>query len=194
MRLPVLAILAVLATLLSACVPPPAAPNFPEIAFRDREPFRLDVAEVTLVESYQAPLRAPHVEHESPMPPAVPLRNWVRDRLRAEGGAGSLRATIVDARIVETLLEINQDVGAALTTEQAVRFDGRVEMRLEVLDAGGRVRASVNAEASRARTIPENATLRERDEVLFQIAEDLATDLDAVLAPNIRQHLAPYLR
>jgi len=181
------------AALMLACAPPPPEANFPEIAFRDSPPFRVDVAEIALIEHYQPPLRAPHVEHESPMPPVVPLRNWVRDRLVAEGSGGSLKATVVDARITETLLSVNEDLAANLTTEQAVRFDGRVEMRLEVLDRAGGVRASVNGEATRSRTMPEDATLREREEVLFQIAEDLANDLNAVLGANIRQHFAPYL-
>jgi hypothetical protein len=42
--------------------------------------------------------------------------------------------------------------------------------------------------------MPEDATLREREEVLFQIAEDLGNDLNTVLDGNIRQHFARYLR
>jgi hypothetical protein len=188
------AIITAVAALLLACAPPPPAANFPEIAFRDSPPFRVDVAEVALIESYLPPLRAPHVEHESPMPPVVPMRNWVRDRLIADGADGSLKATVVDAHITETLLSVNEDLAANLTTEQGVRFDGRVEMRLEILDRAGSVRASVNGEATRSRTMPEDATLREREEVLFQMAEDLANDLNTELEANIRQHFAPYLR
>ncbi|HJM60740.1 MAG TPA: hypothetical protein QF813_04540, partial [Alphaproteobacteria bacterium] len=123
------AIAIVAAALLLACALPPPEANFPEIAFRDSPAFRIDVAVIELVESYQPPLRSPHVEHESPVPPLVLLRNWVRDRLVADGATGSLKATVVDARITETLLSVNEDLTASFTTEQAVRFDGRVEMR-----------------------------------------------------------------
>ena len=67
-------------------------------------------------------------------------------------------------------------------------------MTIELVDGAGRARASVEGEATRTRTLPENATLREREEILFQMSEDLASDLDKVLEANIRQHFAPYLR
>ena len=188
------AIAIVAAALLLACAPPPPEANFPEIAFRDSPAFRIDVAVIELVESYQPPLRSPHVEHESPVPPLVLLRNWVRDRLVADGATGSLKATVVDARITETLLSVNEDLAASFTTEQAVRFDGRVEMRLEIMDSAASGHANVYGEATRSRTMPEDATLREREEVLFQITEDLANDLNTVLDGNIRQHFARYLR
>jgi hypothetical protein len=182
----------VLGLALAACAPPPPEPLYPQITFRNLAPFRLAVASVELVEAYQPPLRAPHVEHESPVPPAVPLRQWVGERLVAAGGAGTARATIRDARITETALPVNQDFEATLRTEQVARFDGRVELVIEVLDERGTL-AGVQAEATRSRTLPEDATLRERDEILFQIAEDLANDLNRVLEENIPRHLGAYL-
>jgi hypothetical protein len=177
----------------AACVPPPPEPVYPQITFRTLAPFRLAVASVELVEAYRPPLRAPHVEHESPVPPAVPLRRWVSERLVAAGGAGTVRATIRDARITETALPVNQDFEATLRTEQVARFDGRVELVVEVLDERGMQLAAVHAEATRSRTLPEDATLREREEILFQIAEDLANDLNRVLEENIPRYLGAYL-
>lgn len=178
---------------LAACAPPPPEPVYPQITFRNLPPFALAVSSVELVDAYQPPLRAPHVEHESPVPPAVPLRRWVSERLVAAGGAGTARATISDARITETALPINQDFEATFRTEQAARFDGRVEMAIEVLDERGVTRAGVEAKVTRSRTLPEDATLRERDEILFQITEDLANELNRVLEENIPRHLAAYL-
>ena len=190
LRLPIAVVLVALA---AACAPPPAEPRFPEVTFRDQAPFRFDAATVEVVEAFQPPLKVPHVEHEVPVPPAAMLKRWVADRVVAAGAEGRVRATIVDASIVETELATNQTIAAGLTTEQAVRFDARVELELEYLDARGVPKGAVRGEARRSRTVPEDATLRERDEGLFQMTEDLVNDLDRVLSANIPRYLGTHL-
>ena len=177
-----------------ACTPAPApAPHFPEITFRTEPPFRITAETVEIVEAYVPPLRAPNVEHESPVAPSILLRRWAEQRLEAAGGPGYVRATITDASIVETELATNQTVETSFQTEQAFRFNGRAAMRIQLVDATGAVRATVEGAAEQVRTLPENATLLERQEILFQMSEDLARALDKVLGENLRQHFAAHL-
>ena len=178
---------------LAACEPAPLPPKFPEITFRTEAPLRLATNNIEISESYVPPLRAPNVEHESPLPPSILLRRWAEQRLVAAGGPGTVRATVTDASITETPIATNQDLEAAFETEQVARFEGRAAMRIEYVDPDGTVRATAEGAATQIRTLPEDATLRERREVLFQISEDLARGLDKVLAANIQQHFAPHL-
>ena len=177
-----------------SCAPAPLPLQYPDITFRTKPPFQIDAAAVEVVDAYVPPLRAPHIEHDSPLAPSILLRRWAEQRLEAVGVRGRVRATVRDARIVETLLATNQTVEDSFTNEQAARFDGRVAMSIELLDATGAPQATVEGEAKRTRTLPENATLREREEILFQMSEDLANDLDKVLEANLRQYFAPHLR
>ena len=193
-RPPIIVLFTAIGLLIAACLPAPQPAKFPEVSFRNAPPFQIDAATVDVVEAYVPPLTAPHVEQDSPVPPSILLRRWAEQRLEPAGTRGLVRATIKDARIVETLLATNQTVGDSFTNEQSARFDGRVAMTVELVGANGLPTASVEGEAKRTRTLPENATLREREEILFQMSEDLATDLDKVLDANIRQHFAPHLR
>ena len=52
---------------------------------------------------------------------------------------------------------------------------------------------AIEGAAEQARTLPENATLLERQEVLFQMSEDVARALDKVLGEILRQHFAAHL-
>ena len=176
-----------------ACTPAPTPPHFSEITFRTEPPLRIAAETVDIVETYVPPLRAPNVEHESPVAPSILLRRWAEQRLEAAGGPGFVRATITDAGIVETELETNQTVETSFQTEQAFRFNGRAAMRIELVDNAALVRATVEGAAEEVRTLPENATLLERQEVLFQMSEDLARALDKVLGENLRQHFAAHL-
>lgn len=193
-RPPSIAIFAALCLLISACTPAPQPLNYPEINYRAAPPFHIDAAVVEVVESYVPPLKAPHVEQDAPIAPSTLLRRWAEQRLEATGQSGRVRATIRDARIVETLLATNQTVENSFTNEQASRFEGRVAMSIDLVDSSGASLATVEGEAQRTRTLPENSTLREREEILFQMSEDLANDLDKVLDANIRQYFAAYLR
>jgi len=193
-RLPIIALFTAMSLLMTACLPAPQPAKFPEISFRSAPPFRIDAAALEVVDEYVPPLAAPHVEQDSPVPPSTLLRRWAEQRLEATGVRGRVRATIRDARIVETRFATNQTVEDSFTNEQSARFEGRVAMTVELVGANGLPTASVEGEAKRTRTLPENATLREREELLFQISEDLVNDLDKVLDANIRQHFAPYLR
>ena len=185
--------LALFCLLAVASLPAPAPPHFPEITFRTEAPFRIAAKTVEIVEAYVPPLRAPNVEHESPVPPSILLRRWAEQRLEAAGGLDRVRATITDASIVETELATNQTVETSFQTEQAFRFEARAAMRIELVDTAGVVRATVEGAAEQVRTLPENATLLERQEVLFQMSEDVARALDKVLGEILRQHFAAHL-
>ncbi len=189
-----LAALAVLAAALSGCNAPPPSAIYAEITFSHLEPYRFEVAAVEVVVPFVAPLKPPHVEHLSPTPPADLMRRWVADRVMAVGAVGAVRVTISDARIVMTVLKVNEDLKDRFTTEQVARYDARAEMLIEVLDGRNLVRAHAGAVATRSRTVPEGLNMRQRDQVLFELTEALIADLDRALGPNIERYLVGYLR
>ena len=110
------------------------------------------------------------------------------------GTFGTSGNTIEDARITGTALDVNETFSAMFTTEQAARYDAHAVMEVEILDERGMPRAFARGEATRSRTMPEGLTLRDRDQLLFELTEALIADLNAALEPNIEQYLGAYLR
>lgn len=183
-----------LCCLVAACATPaPRTADLTEITFRSQPPFRLAANLLDVVDAYRPPLRLPNVEHQAPVMPSAVLRRWAEERLVPVGGGGRIRATILDARIIETVLPVNQTFWDSFRTEQAARFDGRVEMSIDLLDSAGAIRASARGNAVRVRGLPEDATLGERERLLFELTESLARDLDKVLQYNIRQYFAAHM-
>ncbi len=185
--------LSIIVLLAAACAKPPQL-IYPEIVFRDREPIRIAAAALEVIDQYRPPLAAPHVEHLSPALPAIVFRHWAEQRLMPVGGTARLRVTIEDARIVETPLGTDDSLEGALVVEQAARLDGRGAATVVLIDPAGDVVARAHGEATRSRSVPEDATLNEREELMFQITEDLAHKLDATLETNIRRYFTDYLR
>lgn len=179
---------------LAACASSPPQPVLPEITFAHQPPLMLDVAEIRVEEEYLPPQRAPNVEHQMPVSPATVVRRWAADRLRATGQSGVARVMIKDASVVAQDLEKSGGVLGIFTAEQAVRYVANLVVEVDVTTAGGLGTGYATAAATRTVTAPEDISLNQRDEILFELAAGLGRDIDQVLDANIRTHLAQFLR
>jgi hypothetical protein len=179
------------AAVLAACTTPPPAPLFPELTFTHLPPLRLDAAALDIVDAYKPPLTAPNVEHRMPVSPAGAARRWAKDRLVPAGAAGRIVVTIEDAAVTETALERTRGVRGAVTTDQSERYDARLFVRIAIANPRGT--GEVTAEAQRSRTVPENLSLNERDQVLFEITEALIGNLNTELE-NAIDSILPQFR
>lgn len=190
-----LAVSCALFAALTACKSaPPPRPSFPDITFTHEQPIRLNVARIEVVDEYAPPLAAPNVEHLFPISIAAAAERWARDRLQPVGTDGVARVIIRDASVRETDLRRTGGIRGAFTTDQAQKYDGRLEMLVEITAGRGTQSGNTSAIALRARTVPENITLNDRDRVYFELAETLLHDIDRELERNISQYLPMFTR
>jgi len=178
---------------LSACGSTPEPPTFPEITFKHLHPIEIDAAEVEVVDAYTPPLRAPNVEHEFPTSPGEAVHRWARDRLNPVGDGGTVEVTIEDASVIEVPLERTTGVEGLVTVDQAFRYEARLEVAIELLDAQGRSLGVVRTTAERTRTTPEDLTLNERDQVFFELTEALMRDFNVEAEKALRRYLGEYV-
>jgi hypothetical protein len=81
---------------------------------------------------------------------------------------------------------------ADFTTQQAQRYDGQVEIRLDIYDENGTVVRTATARAARTRTVAEDITPNERDKVWYEMSDELAHAADQVLEQYINASFYPY--
>lgn len=179
---------------LAGCAASPPQQALPEITFAHQPPIMLDVAEIRVEEEYLPPQRAPNVEHLMPVSPAATVHRWAADRLRPAGQSGVARVVVKDASVVAQDLERSGGIRSIFTTEQAVRYVANLVVEVDVTTAGGLGTGFATAAATRTVTAPEDISLNERDEILFELAAGLGRDIDQVLEANIRAHLGQFLR
>ncbi len=180
---------------LTACQnAPPPRPRYADITFSQYPPINLDVAQIEVVNDYTPPLRPPNVEHLFPVSIAATAERWGHERLRAVGSFGTARVIIRDASAVATNLPRTRGVTGMFTNDQAVRYDGQVEMAVEILDSRGLRQAVVEAGAKRSRTAPEDISLNDRDHMFYEMTEDLMRDINGSLEKNMRSFMAKYIR
>jgi len=179
---------------LAGCGTTVAPQRFPEITFKHLPPIRLDVAKITVAPRYRAPADAPNVGHDFPTPPVAAAERWIADRLVAAGASGEATVTIRQATATEQKLTVKKGVAGAFTTDQAWRYDGRIEMSIKAVDLNRQRSATATAGARQSQSIPEDASLDEREAVWFGLVEKLMRRFDSAFDAQIRKDLAGFVK
>jgi len=194
-RRKILAVFSVLLlSVLSACASTPDKQVYAEITFSHLPPLRLNVGEIRVVNAYKSPLKPPNVEHELPVKIDQSVRRWVADRLQAVGKSDAFAVvTILDASVVEKSLKKTTGLSGFFTNDQSEEYVFRVEAELKVETVNG-AKGLATAVAIQRKTVPENMTLNERDQMYFEKTEALMRDFNAEMEKNIRTFLGAYLR
>ena len=188
------AIMAAVLLLPVACETPAPAPVFPDLTFAHLTPIGLDVSTIEVIENYVSPLRAPNVEHEFPVSPAKATLYWAQRRFRATGSGRRGRVIIQDASVIATPLSVKKGVGGLFSNEQSVRYDARIEVRIEVTSPLGGRSSFATAAVKRSRTAAEEISLNDRHQLFFDLVSALLDDLDVAAIKSMRQHRGQDLR
>ena len=183
----------VFALSLGACETPPPQPTFPPITFGDQAPIRLNVDEVSVEQAYQPPAAPPNVDHLFPASPVETALRWPTERLVAAGSGFRAEYIVHDASATETPLKRETGFTALVTKEQAERYDARLAVELRIIDSMGRVVGKADAESVRSRSVAEDITITEREQVWYDMTRDLMTELDRQLDKTIKTVLFPYV-
>ncbi len=186
---------AALVVSLAACeTPGPTEIQVPEITFGHLKPIRLDVVAVDFVDQYVAPRAPPNVDHLFPVRLAAVAERWSKDRLQPVGISRRAHVILLDATVTENALRKRGGFSGLFWNDQSERYDARVEARIEIVDDDGAPEAHVQAVAQRSRSVPEDISLGKREQVWFELAEDVMKDLDVEIERSIRRYLSDYVR
>lgn len=186
-----------LAGTLAACDTPPSREPFATLTYAYLPPYRLAVGRIEVIESYRSSNAPPHVELEFPVSPAHTAAQWGHDRLQATGGTSRAVYSVLRGDALETRLPASESgglLGSFDAPPPTERYDLTIAVRLQIVEPGGRIAATVDAKATRSVTLTEDATLNDRERAGFALTEATMKDLNAALEKSIPQYLRGYLR
>ncbi len=168
-------------------------PSPRDMSFANLPKINLYVSDFQIVEEYKSPMQSPHVDHLFPVPPSRSVGMWAKDRLVAKGGPLLGRIIIRDASVKETELPIAKGWRGWFKTEESHRYDGTLSVMIEIVRPDGYVEAYVSAKSDRSRTVLEDASATEKDNVWHELAKDMIMDINAELEKQININFAPIL-
>lgn len=179
---------------LAGCTVEVQRPNLPELTWTHLPPMTLDVAEIEIIDASQPTGASPHVEHLFPLPPAKAAERWARDRLRAGGLANRARFMIQRADVVETGLRRTEGLTSVFTTDQAERYDAELAVLVEIRSDSGGLLGQVATGLRKSRTVPEDASLNERETAWFEMTDDLMKLFNAEMERNMPLYLGRWMQ
>jgi len=167
--------------------------NFPDLRYTHLPTISLSVSKVEVVNKYQPKFKKPNVESEFPILPSVALRNWFNDRLSASGGSDFIRATVLNASVVEVPLKRRDGIRGIFTRDQTERYDAVLSAKIEIFDSLGVLKGTVSSKAKNSQTVAEGTTLAKRELIWFTMLEAMMKDLNRSLENQIRKFFKPWL-
>ncbi len=171
---------------LAACTNPPPPPELPEITSDHRERFRLDVADVQVLDRYIPPLVAPHVEHLMPVPPYTAAVRWGERRFEAAGLTGELRIIITDAEVIEERMAQSQGLSGLFVREPSERYLARLDVEIRPISPGQPTDV-ITIRVERETSAMEDTTVAQREFMWVEMIEAMINDLDQAAISRLRQ-------
>lgn len=186
--------LAALVTI-SACQEAAAPTAQAPITFGAKPPLRINVAQISVAETYRAPMQAPNVDHTLPTPPLMAIKQWAGQRLVAAGAQGTLEITIEDAAVKETKLQKKTSgVEGFFTDDPSERYDAHIRVVMRLYNGQDTISvAEGTVDASRMQTVNEKTTVAEREKRLNDMVQSLMTQFDTEAELRIRQYFAAHI-
>ncbi|HLF58272.1 MAG TPA: hypothetical protein VI732_01445 [Alphaproteobacteria bacterium] len=178
---------------LLSCASPPPEQTFAEITWSHLPPFKFNVSRVDVVTAYKPTFQEPFVEHLFPVPPEKVVRRWIADRVMPGGPSGWAKVIINDASVKETELHHPHDLKSHFTVEQGERYEASIDVTIELYTPKGVREGFANARAVHTQTVPENATLNERERFWYDLTDSVMQDFNAEMERNIHAYLERFL-
>lgn len=189
-----IAILSIMGLIASCSSTPQPLPNYPPVRFTNEAPFNLQVANVQIVQQYNAPMKAPNVDHLSPVSPSAAVQTWADDRLKAKGGKYLMKVVIKDASVIEKDLPASTGLKGALTNDQTTLYTGHLQVSLEIYTEDPLFPAAeVSGDVTSTESIAEDASVNDRQALLYALSKELIENLDKEIAKTIPQYFGKYI-
>ncbi len=161
---------------LAGCASSPPPQPFPPLSWSYLTKLRLDVARLTIDDSWVPTGQARHVEYLAPEQPVTALRQMALDRLEMDGTAGTADFVVDDASIIKV-----HD-----------HYDAHFAVHLTLRDAGGKRLGEIRVAVKDSRTfISESPEAQQQD--LYALVKKTMSDMNVDFEYEMRKHLGKFL-
>lgn len=161
----------------------------PEVTFAHLPPISLNVRSIETASAYQNSETPPNVEARIQTPPSEVLKRWASERLRAVGGSGIARFTVLNAPVTAEPLPKKTGFVGAFSIEPGNRYTITVEAQLEILDEGGQRLAVTSARVTQSGTLDEGVTPEERQAFWYRLTKSAMDAFNDQMERAIYQYL-----
>ncbi len=122
------------------------------------------------------------------------VERWANQRLQATGGNHLLEVDILQSEVTEEPLPVEKGFTGLFKDQQNRRYTARLKLEINLYSPDRYLgQAGVVSAAHRSITLPESASVAERNQAFNMMITALMQQVDADLSQRIPIHLQPYL-
>jgi hypothetical protein len=151
----------------------------PDLTFAHLRPIPVNVDQIFVRNSYDAPMGDPNVEHRLDPTPAAALYTWADHRFEVGGQPNDLVLTfdIYQADIIREEIKRSGSFTDLFSVDQREQFTLNLAMTL-MLDKNDNTVREQNIQIMQSTTVGENASPVQREQVLLRLTEQAMDRLD----------------
>lgn len=167
---------------LFGCKTNPAG-NYQALNFSAYPEIKLDAKEMKVENQFQPTYAFPDADHLSPISPSAALEQWAKERLVANGdGQKKVKFLIKNASIKETKADKSEKL---FNTEPIGNYRITLDASIQVFDKDPLFPFSeVTANSEIMKEIPANASVEDREKILYDITKQAVNNLVENLYQN----------
>ena len=151
----------------------------PSLNYQKYPPVPLNVAQIQVIDNYTASSQPPFIEAQMAAPLPQVVHNWAANRFQARGQDGTLVISIDKASVESDNLKRTTGFRGLVTVDQSQKLAGQIEVKFSVSNSSFGSSGMANVGVKGIRTVAENASLQQQDEILADLTESLMLELDS---------------
>ncbi len=156
--------------------------------------FRFNAGKLELKKSAQVLVTDIQSKYNFPTRIDTGVEKWVNQRVQTVGGENRFEVDIQQSSVMEEELPTTQGFMGVFQDEQSRRYTGHLKLALNLYSPDRyTARAGVVSEAHQSITVPESASVAERQQAFNDLVIKMLQQVDADLSQRIPQYFAPYL-
>lgn len=122
--------------------------------------------------------------------PEDALNRYAVQRLKAQGGEGTLRFTIEDATVKHTVVDPDNKVMKWAEVGKQDRYDLKVRVGLSKIEGDSRRSANAILEMDRFITVPQSFSIAKREKTLQDFMRKIVNEMDGMVTTALRDRLS----
>lgn len=146
----------------------------------------LGVSSLDIITDYVGPNKPPYIDHLIIPSPAMQLSQWASKTIYPADQDGNALLTIINASMTETEIEAEDGLTTLFTNQQRLLIFVEFEAVLSMSHPDGRQSATLSLASSAEKSIPDNVSPEEADQIRFDAIRDAVGLFDQELRAQLQ--------
>ncbi len=169
--------------------------NPPELRFAETTLYRVDATTLAIENRDATPKVYPQVGHLSLFGFDTALKTWANQRFQINGNSvNTLRVTMREGRITETILPITKGIGGWFKKEESLKYEAALSLEIAIVDPAGNIITKAESSATASQTLIEGTKQSEKEATWVELVNRCFDAVDRELKSQFPQSMAQYIR